>query len=152
MYVFEHMHLYLMKNIENWLSIYWSNFFPYRPSVPQLHRDLTAQLSSAPLSFPSTCLGLGRKITMPQEVPAHMLPCLSCVQMDFLSYGRWKEELQDITSGSASPTHNMPQPKLQTLTQFSSHLCQHKIYIKLSPCMQKDLGSWGNGPGKMKKI
>lgn len=78
---------------------------------------------------------------MPQQVPAHMLLCLSYVQMDLLSYGRWKDKLQDITSGSASPTDNMPRPKLHTLTQLSSHLCQLKIYIKLSPRMQKGLGS-----------
>lgn len=142
LYVFEYIFLCSctqLKKIENWLPPYCSHFFQNSPCAPQLHRDPTAQPSSAPVSSPSTCLGLGRS-HQPPWVPAHV-PCLLCVQMDLLLHGQRKEELQDVTAGNVSPTHNMPQPKLQTLTRLISHPWQLNMYIKLLPCMRRGLGS-----------
>lgn len=100
-----------------------------------------------PLAHPVPALSLAGKVTKPQRVPAHVLLCLPYVQMDLLLHGIWKEELQDITSGSVSPTHNMPQLKLQTLTLLSSHPCQLKMYIKLLLSMQRGL-FMGKGVGE----
>ena len=79
-WIYISVHLYLIKRIENWLPSNWSNFFQDSPYVPQLHRDLTTQLSSAPVSSPSICLGLGRKshqASMSASTRAAVLPLCS---------------------------------------------------------------------------
>lgn len=93
------------------------------------------------LAHPVPALDLEGEVTKPPWVPAHVLPCLLWVQMDLLLHGQRKEELQNVTAGNVCPTHNMPQPKLQTLTRLISHPCQLNMYIKLLPCMRRGLGS-----------
>lgn len=107
-YVFLVAVLDFKKEEENWLVTYCSNFFQNSPCIAHLHRDLSTQLSAAPVNLPSSSFSKAGKVTELQRVPARVLPCLPCVQMDLLLHVRWKEELQDITSGGVSPHTAFP--------------------------------------------
>lgn len=138
-------HLYLMKNIKNWLPIYCSNFFPYRPYVPQLHRDLPTQLSSAPVSFPTTCLRLGRKshqgvTEVSRSASTHDATPLLCSNGFALIW-----EVERGTTGHylwqciSNTQHATAKAADFNPAQFPS-LSTQNIH-KLSPWMRKGLGS-----------
>lgn len=135
------------------LLTYCSNIFQNSPCIAHPHRDLSTQLGSSALlllTWPVPAKSKAGKVIKLQRASSHMFPCLLCVHMDLLLHVRWKEELQDITSGGVSLHTAFPAWRCR-LILLSSHSCQLKISIKLVSCVQTTLGSMSKGWGKMKK-